>query len=56
MSIRIICDTASDITQELAKKWQITVLPLKTIFGNEEYLDGITMSHQEFFETTGRMR
>ena len=50
MSIRIICDTASDITQELAKKWQITVLPLKTIFGNEEYLDGITMSHQEFFE------
>lgn len=50
MSVRIICDSASDMTKEIAQKWDVTVLPLKTIFGDKEYLDGVTMSHQEFFE------
>lgn len=50
MSIRIIVDSASDITQEEAKKWNLDILPLKTIFGDEEYLDGVTMSHTQFFE------
>lgn len=50
MSIRIICDSASDITKEMAQKWNVTVLPIKTIFGEEEYLDGVNMTHQEFFE------
>lgn len=50
MSVRIICDSASDITREMAKEWDVTVLPLRTIFGDQEYLDGVTMSHQEFFE------
>ena len=50
MSIRIICDSASDINQEKAKDMGITVLPLKIIFGEEEYLDGINMSHHEFYE------
>lgn len=50
MSVRIICDSASDITQELAKELGITVLPLKIIWGEEEYLDGVTMKTKEFFE------
>lgn len=50
MSVRIICDSASDITQEQAKEWGITVLPLKIIWGEEEYLDGVTMKTREFFE------
>ncbi len=50
MSIRIICDSASDITKELAQELNVTVLPIKTIFGDEEYLDGVTMSHIEFYE------
>ena len=50
MSVRIICDSASDITKEIAQKLNVTVLPLKTIFAVEEYLDGVNMSHQEFFE------
>lgn len=50
MSIRIIVDSACDITQEEAKKWNLDILPLKTIFGDEEYLDGVTMSHTQFFE------
>ncbi|MDO5519423.1 MAG: DegV family protein [bacterium] len=50
MSIRIICDSASDITREQAEKWGVTILPIKTIFGDQEYLDGVTMDHKEFYE------
>lgn len=50
MSIRIIADSASDISQELAKEWNITVLPLKVRFGEEEFLDGVTLSNREFYE------
>ena len=50
MGIRIIADSASDISQELAKEWNITVLPLKVRFGEEEFLDGVTLSNREFYE------
>lgn len=50
MSVRIICDSASDITKEMAQQWDVTVLPITVIFGEETYLDGVTMSHEEFFE------
>ena len=50
MSVRIICDSASDITQEQAKKWGITVLPMKILWEGEEYLDGVTLKTKEFFE------
>ena len=38
MSVKIITDSASDITQAEAALWGIDVLPLKTIFGEEEFL------------------
>ena len=50
MSVRIITDSASDISQEWAKDWSITVLPLKVRFGEEEFLDGVTLSNREFYE------
>ena len=50
MSVRIITDSASDISQEWAKEWNITVLPLKVRFGEEEFLDGVTLSNREFYE------
>ena len=50
MAIRIIIDYASDISQAEAKQWGIEVLPLKTMFGTEEYLDGVTLDHDGFFQ------
>lgn len=50
MRIQIITDSACDMTQEEATQLGVTVLPLKISFGNEEYLDGINLSHQEFYE------
>ena len=49
MSIRIITDSASDITQAEAKELNLTVIPLRTIFGEHEYLDGVTIDHQTFY-------
>lgn len=50
MSIRIVSDSASDITQQQAKEWGITILPLKNIWGEQEYLDGIDITPREFYE------
>ena len=49
MSVKIITDSASDISQMEAKELGITVLPLKTIFGTEEFLDGVTLDHKTFY-------
>lgn len=48
MSIRIVTDSASDITDNVRS--DITVLPLKVRFGDEEFMDGVDISHQEFYE------
>lgn len=50
MSVKIIIDSASDLTKEQADALGVTFLPLKTIFGEEEFLDGITLSHRQFYE------
>ena len=49
MSVRIMIDSASDISQAEAAALGIDVLPLKTIFGQEEYLDGVTIDHTTFY-------
>ena len=50
MAIRFIVDSASDILPSEAEKLGITLLPMKVLFGNEEYLDGVTLSHADFYE------
>lgn len=50
MAVKIITDSASDITQERAAELKIEVIPLTTIFGSTEYLDGVTLTNKEFFE------
>lgn len=50
MAIRIITDSASDISQAEAEELGIVVIPLTTTFGNTEYRDGVDLSHAEFYE------
>lgn len=47
--IKIITDSTSDISQEQAKELGITVLPLKVIFKDGEYEDGIDLQNDEFY-------
>lgn len=50
MGVQIICDSGCDISQEQAKEWGLIIVPLKTIWDGEEYLDGVTMTPKEFYE------
>ena len=49
MGVRIITDSGSDIRQETAKKWGVTVLPLSIRFGEEEFLDDVTITSDELY-------
>lgn len=50
MGIRIIVDSTSDISIEQAAQMNITIIPLKVIFGNEEYREGIEITIDGFYE------
>ena len=50
MSVRIITDSACDIPPEEARALGIEVLPITVMFGDREYLDGVTLSNRAFFE------
>lgn len=48
MQTRIIVDSTADMIPEM--KARTAVVPLTVHFGDEEYVDGVTMSHQRFYE------
>lgn len=48
--IKVVIDSSCDVTQEEAKKLGITVLPFEVRFGEEEYLDGVNLTHKRFYE------
>ncbi len=50
MSIRIVTDSNCDLPQAMIDEYAITVVPMYINIGAESYLDGVTMSRQEFYE------
>ena len=50
MGIRIITDSTSDISIKQAAKMNITLVPLKVIFGNKEYKEGVDITIDGFYE------
>lgn len=50
MSVKIISDSACDMTQCEAKEQDVMILPLKNIIDDVEYLDGVTITTEEFYE------
>lgn len=50
MAVHFIVDSASDITPEEANSMGVTLLPLKVVFGDEEYADKYDMTHTQFYE------
>lgn len=47
--IKLITDSGSDIPQKEAKELGIIVIPILTLFSNVEYQDGVTLTHEEFY-------
>ena len=48
MSVKIIIDSTTDLIPEI--KSRVTVVPLTVHFREEEYIDGVTITHKEFYE------
>jgi DegV family protein with EDD domain len=47
--IRLVTDSAGDLSAELAAQWDIVVVPLSIRFGDEEFVDQSTLSTEEFW-------
>lgn len=50
MSFKIITESSSDISQEMAKDLNIDVLPIHLHIGEKDYIDGITLTKNRFYE------
>ena len=48
--IAIVADSNSGISQELAKKMGIYILPMPFLIDEKEYLDGVDLFTKEFYE------
>lgn len=48
MKTRLIVDSTSDLLPEI--KERVQVVPLTVHFGDEEYIDGVTIDHKAFYE------
>ena len=49
MTVRIITDSTTDVTPAAARQLNLGVVPLKVLFGQEEYRDGIDLTMEEFY-------
>ena len=50
MSIAVVTDSTSDLPPDLAKKHNISVVPLNVHIEDKTFLDGITISADEMYE------
>lgn len=48
MNVRIIVDSTADLIPEM--KSRVSAVPLTVHFGDEEYIDGVTITHTQFYE------
>ena len=48
MSVRIIIDSTADGTEAVRRR--VTIVPMCVTFGQEQFLDGVTIDHATFYE------
>lgn len=53
MAIRFLTDSTADILPQEAAQRGIAVVPLKSIFGETSYLDGVELDHPTFYKMLG---
>jgi len=49
MTVRVVVDSTSDIPAQLAKEWDITVVPAYVVFGDKSYRDRLDISEDEVY-------
>ncbi|MBR5258878.1 MAG: DegV family protein [Eggerthellaceae bacterium] len=50
MSIRIITDSAADLGEAFVSDHEVRIAPLRTIFPDGEYLQGVNLTAEQFYE------
>ena len=50
MAVKIFIDSASDVTENEATKLGFGFLPIEVRFGDEEFFDGVDLTHETFFD------
>jgi DegV family protein with EDD domain len=50
MSLTFLVDSGSDVDEAMIQQNQLKVIPLRTYFGDEEFLDGVTITREEFYD------
>lgn len=50
MAVKILIDSAADISREEGEKLGIEIIPIEVRFGDEEYLDGLNLLPEQFYE------
>ena len=48
--IALVVDSASDMSDDIAEKYQINIVPLRVSFGKEEFIDGMTIDKKMFYK------
>ena len=47
--IALITDSTCDLPQELVDKYEVKVVPLTIVWGDEQYLDGVDLKAEDFY-------
>lgn len=48
--MHIVMDDAGDVPEEAIEEHNLTILPVNVMFGTEEYLSGVDITHETFYE------
>jgi DegV family protein with EDD domain len=54
--IAIVTDSTADLTPEMVRDLDVTVVPLQVIFGNEALREGVDITTEEFYERLVKSR
>lgn len=53
MAIRIVTDSSADLPPELAREWNIIVVPCNVVIDDVNYKDGVNLSPDDFYRRLG---
>lgn len=54
--VKIIADSTCDLSKELLERYDISILPLHILLGEEEYLDGVNITPKEIYNWSDRQK
>ena len=47
--VKIIADSTCDLSEDLVEKYDVEILPLNIVLGDEEYQDGVNITPDEIY-------